>query len=208
MSIQDFITARHHRLKAGQRSLWPLPRPRLGCARWCWTRLSRLILIKRNYAKALDDLFAFCASQPLSRSLINGVAGGHGVLVPFDDQCPALGRPQNGRRGPAERHDRIGGGGQPDRHPQQLVRREPGWGTGISGKGGKPSDTNSPLLRSRGEAVAACRVVSQHCSVRMPDTTLSAFECHSVPAIHPVRCQREHYGYACRRLRRVQSIGR
>jgi hypothetical protein len=132
--------------------------------------LSRLILIKRNYAKALDDLFAFCASQPLSRSLINGVAGGHGVLVPFDDQCPALGRPQNGRRGPAERHDRIGGGGQPDRHPQQLVRREPGWGTGISGKGGKPSDTNSPLLRSRGEAVAACRVVSQHCSVRMPDT--------------------------------------
>src|ERR1700712_3375011 len=25
---------------------------------------------KRNYAKALDDLFAFCASQPLSRSLL------------------------------------------------------------------------------------------------------------------------------------------
>jgi hypothetical protein len=25
---------------------------------------------KRNYAKALDDLFAFCASQPLSRALI------------------------------------------------------------------------------------------------------------------------------------------
>ena len=25
---------------------------------------------KRNYAKALDDLFAFCASRPLSRALI------------------------------------------------------------------------------------------------------------------------------------------
>ena len=25
---------------------------------------------KRNYAKALDDLFAFCASQPLSRALL------------------------------------------------------------------------------------------------------------------------------------------
>ena len=24
---------------------------------------------KRNYARALDDLFAFCASRPLSRSL-------------------------------------------------------------------------------------------------------------------------------------------
>jgi hypothetical protein len=25
---------------------------------------------KRNYAKALDDLFAFCASRPLSRGLL------------------------------------------------------------------------------------------------------------------------------------------
>ncbi|HEV2709480.1 MAG TPA: hypothetical protein VGU67_04635 [Edaphobacter sp.] len=25
---------------------------------------------KRNYARALDDLFAFCASQPLSRELL------------------------------------------------------------------------------------------------------------------------------------------
>ena len=25
---------------------------------------------QRNYAKALDDLFAFCASRPLSRSLL------------------------------------------------------------------------------------------------------------------------------------------
>ena len=27
---------------------------------------------KRNYARALDDLFAFTASQPLSRSLLMG----------------------------------------------------------------------------------------------------------------------------------------
>ena len=39
-------------------------------------RLRKLVLdsvasphSKRNYAKALDDLFAFCASRPLSRSL-------------------------------------------------------------------------------------------------------------------------------------------
>jgi hypothetical protein len=36
-------------------------------------------LLYPSYAKALDDLFAFCASRPLSRSLVNGVAGGHGV---------------------------------------------------------------------------------------------------------------------------------
>jgi hypothetical protein len=28
------------------------------------------IYSKRNYAKALDDLFAFCASRPLSRALL------------------------------------------------------------------------------------------------------------------------------------------
>src|ERR1700724_2374006 len=40
-------------------------------------RLRKLVLdavpsphSKRNYAKALDDLFAFCASRPLSRSLL------------------------------------------------------------------------------------------------------------------------------------------
>src|ERR1700722_9028722 len=41
------------------------------------TRLRKIVLdavpsphSKRNYAKALDDLFAFCASRPLSRSLL------------------------------------------------------------------------------------------------------------------------------------------
>jgi hypothetical protein len=28
---------------------------------------------KRKYAKALDDLFAFCGSRPLSRALLMGV---------------------------------------------------------------------------------------------------------------------------------------
>jgi integrase len=46
------------------------------------------------------------------------VAGGHGVALPFDYQRPALGGAQAGRRGQAQQHDRAGGGGQPDRHPQ------------------------------------------------------------------------------------------
>jgi formate-dependent phosphoribosylglycinamide formyltransferase (GAR transformylase) len=52
-------------------------------------RLRKLVLdamssphSQRNYAKALDDLFAFCqpASLPV---LIPGVAGGHGVALPL-----------------------------------------------------------------------------------------------------------------------------
>src|ERR1700724_4777390 len=34
---------------------------------------------KRNYAKALDDLFQFCASRPLSRSLLMEWRGGGGA---------------------------------------------------------------------------------------------------------------------------------
>jgi integrase len=37
---------------------------------------------KRNYAKALDDLFAFCASQPLSRSLLMEWRSGMESLSP------------------------------------------------------------------------------------------------------------------------------
>jgi hypothetical protein len=37
---------------------------------------------KRNYAKALDDLFAFCASQPLSRSLLTEWRAGMESLSP------------------------------------------------------------------------------------------------------------------------------
>ena len=37
---------------------------------------------KRNYAKALDDLFAFCASRPLSRSLLKEWRTGMESLSP------------------------------------------------------------------------------------------------------------------------------
>jgi hypothetical protein len=37
---------------------------------------------KRNYAKALDDLFAFCASRPLSRSLLMEWRAGMESLSP------------------------------------------------------------------------------------------------------------------------------
>jgi hypothetical protein len=38
---------------------------------------------RRNYAKALDDLFRFCASRPLSRELLIGVAIDARIFVPF-----------------------------------------------------------------------------------------------------------------------------
>jgi hypothetical protein len=37
---------------------------------------------QRNYAKALDDLFAFCASRPLSRSLLMEWRAGMEFLSP------------------------------------------------------------------------------------------------------------------------------
>ncbi|MEA3148599.1 MAG: integrase/recombinase XerC, partial [Verrucomicrobiota bacterium] len=52
-------------------------------------RLRKLVLdtvpsphSKRNYAKALDDLFAFCASRPLSRSLLMVWGAGMESLSP------------------------------------------------------------------------------------------------------------------------------
>jgi hypothetical protein len=67
---------------------------------------------KRNYARALDDLFTFCAKPTSLPGVLVGVAGRHGVLVAFDDQCPAIGHGQDGRRGPSRRHPGAGGGGQ------------------------------------------------------------------------------------------------
>jgi hypothetical protein len=53
--------------------------------------------IRRNYAKALNDLVAFCASQSLSRAA-DGVGAGMKVLVAFHDQRPPLGDSQDGRQ--------------------------------------------------------------------------------------------------------------
>jgi hypothetical protein len=39
---------------------------------------------KRNYAKALDDLFAFCASRQLSRSLLMEWRAGMESAVSLD----------------------------------------------------------------------------------------------------------------------------
>jgi hypothetical protein len=64
--------------------------------------------------------------QPTSLPvLINGVAGGHGGALPIDRERPTLGDPQAGWRGQAEPHDRIGGGGQPHRHPQPPPEGNP-----------------------------------------------------------------------------------
>src|SRR5258706_16391387 len=43
---------------------------------------------KRNYAKALDDLFQFCASQPLSRALLMEWRGGMEFFSPSTIYLP------------------------------------------------------------------------------------------------------------------------
>jgi hypothetical protein len=48
---------------------------------------------KRNYAKALDDLFAFCASRPLSRALLMEWRVGMEALSPSTKRS-ALGCPE------------------------------------------------------------------------------------------------------------------
>jgi hypothetical protein len=42
---------------------------------------------RRNYAKALDDLFAFCASQPLSRERLTEWRAGMEALSPSIASC-------------------------------------------------------------------------------------------------------------------------
>jgi hypothetical protein len=102
----------------------PSPPPSPCCERWCWTRLRRLIL-----SATTGKPSTICSnSVPAGLSpgpYINGVAGGLGVALPLDHQRPALGRPQVGRRGQTKQHDRIGGGGQPDRHPQHPAEGNP-----------------------------------------------------------------------------------
>src|SRR5260370_7036778 len=60
---------------------------------------------KRNYAKALDDLFAFCASQPLTRSVLMEWRAGAAAASPSTRYV----RPPPGRQG--------AGGGPPPPPP-------------------------------------------------------------------------------------------
>ena len=62
---------------------------------------------KRNYAKALDDLFAFCASRPLSRALLMGVPDYDGASFLFYHQCSDVSDPKASRRSNAQRNDRA-----------------------------------------------------------------------------------------------------
>ena len=55
---------------------------------------------RRNYAKALDDLFASLGRAAPHPRTADGVPGDNGRALPLDGQRPALGRPQDGRRGP------------------------------------------------------------------------------------------------------------
>ncbi len=58
---------------------------------------------RRNYAKALDLLFAFAASLPLTRALLMEYRSSMEGLAPLDRQRPAGGRPEDGHGGQAER---------------------------------------------------------------------------------------------------------
>src|SRR5260370_3543617 len=51
---------------------------------------------KRNYGKALDDLFQFCASRPLSRSLLMEWRAGVGGRSPPPPHAPTSSPPPVG----------------------------------------------------------------------------------------------------------------
>lgn len=64
---------------------------------------------KRNYAKALDDLFAFCASEPLSRALLMEYRTTPGSSVSINHQCSSVSNTEAGRGSAAQRDDRSRG---------------------------------------------------------------------------------------------------
>jgi hypothetical protein len=99
-------------------------------------RLRKLVLdavpsphSKRNYAKALDDLFAFCASQPVSRSLLMERRAAMESLSPstINVRLSAVRKLVGEAR-------RAGMFGQEEAASLTEIptsaRREPGWGTG------------------------------------------------------------------------------
>jgi hypothetical protein len=80
---------------------------------------------RRNYAKALDDLFAFCASRTLFRSLLMEWCAGMEALSPSTINVRLSAVRKDGRRGPTKQPHRAGGGGQPDRRPQYPSEGNP-----------------------------------------------------------------------------------
>ena len=61
---------------------------------------------RRNYAKALDDLFALSAGRPLTRALLMEYRATHGRAFFFNRQRPPLRHPQDGLGGSQERDAR------------------------------------------------------------------------------------------------------
>jgi hypothetical protein len=68
---------------------------------------------KRKYANALDDLFAFCGSRPLSRALLMGVSDDDGSSLSINHQRPHVSNPEACRRSAAQPDDWAGGSCQP-----------------------------------------------------------------------------------------------
>ena len=60
---------------------------------------------KRNYAKALDNLFSFCDRRPLSRALPTSNHDGSPFSINY--QRPLVGDTKAGRRSETQRHDRA-----------------------------------------------------------------------------------------------------
>jgi hypothetical protein len=76
---------------------------------------------KRNDARALDDVFQFCASRPLSRALLlEWRLAWSRYLLHYE--CPSLGSAEHGRRGQA--NNMIGGGRQFDDATVSPIHRE------------------------------------------------------------------------------------
>ena len=80
---------------------------------------------KRNYAKALDDLFTFCASRPLTRSLLMEWRAGMESLSPstINVRLSAVRK----MVGEARRAGLLGAGrgGKPYRHPKHQPEGNP-----------------------------------------------------------------------------------
>src|SRR5260370_41863091 len=80
---------------------------------------------RRHYAKALDNLFAFCASRLLSRSLLMEWRGRGEALAPPTINIPPSGGRQPGGGGPRAGLLRAAEEGRPTRQPTHQPKGSP-----------------------------------------------------------------------------------
>ena len=109
---------------------------------------------RRNYAKALDLLFAFAAGRPLTRALLMEYRASMDALAPSTVNVRLAADPQAGHRGAQERHALGRGSRQPDRRPERPAEGNParelvdeGAGQGTAGRSGPLDPEGQARLR-------------------------------------------------------------